>query len=418
MIKGIFKNKFLKVVTVLLIIAAIGIGGYKYVNKTDEASSEITTTKEEIVTRGDISIDFDGDGEAEIPVINLDFDITGKLEEIYVSEGDYIEKDQLLAKLDDTEYANKLKTEEINYKKALANLEQTRENRKLDLMNEEQSLKNAKMSLEQAESEYFAMLKVSDAYTKQEIDQKRISYESAKLEYESQLERYNTTKNSTIDLDLQEANVESAKLSLELAQEDYNDTILKSPMEGKIIYISYKVGETVQDASNSDSATADTSHFMVVSDSDKVEVVVPVSEIDLAKVELGQSVEVEFEAFENKVFEGKVESINALPLIDSSGIVTYDVRIELLGDDLDEIKSGMTCTLAFILRQSKDVLIVPNKAVKIVDGKQTVKVKKENGEAEIRTIKTGLTDGKNVEVTEGLNEGEIVLIEEKTKAGE
>lgn len=410
--KKVISNKFIKSVLILILVLSVGFIGFKYINKPAESLSETITREEEKVKRDNITIGFEGDGEAEIPVVNLDFDISGKLKELYVKEGEEITEGQLLAKLDDTEFAKKLKTAEINYAKALANLEQTKENRELSLMSEKQNLEKLETNLEQVESEYLQMLKVKDAYSDQALSTQKASYESAKADYENQLKRYNILSKSTTDIELQKANVQSAKLSLEMAKDDYNSTILKSSIEGKILNIAYKPGETVSSGDSSDEATADTSHFMVVSDADKVEVVVPVSEIDLSKVEIGQTVEVEFEAFEDQIFTGKVVKIDALPMIDNSGIVTFNARAEL-DSGVDKIKSGMTCSVSFIMRQEKDVLVIPNKAVSMIDGKQIVKIKDKEGNIKTKNIKTGLTDGKYVEVTKGLNVGETIIIEEK-----
>ncbi|SKC47411.1 efflux RND transporter periplasmic adaptor subunit [Maledivibacter halophilus] len=412
MVKKFASNKLIKTVLVLVLIACAGFVGFKYVNKPAESLSKDTLQKEEKVKKDDITIGFEGDGEAEIPVVNLDFDISGKLKELYVSEGEAITEGQLLAKLNDIEYSKKLKTAEINYTKALANLEQKKENRKLSLISEKQKLEELKSNLDQVESEYLLMLEIQDVYSKQELDVKKSSYENAKLAYQTQLERYNILSSSTTDIELEKANVESSKLSLDMAKDDYNSTILKSPMEGRILNIAYKPGETVSSGDNSDKVTADTSHFMVVSDADKVEVVVPVSEIDLSKVEIGQRVELEFEAFEGQKFTGNVIKIDSLPMIDNNGIVTFNVRAQLDGG-VDKIKSGMTCSVEFIIKQRKDVLVIPNKAVSMVEGKQIVKVKDESGNIETKNIKTGLTDGKFVEVIEGINVGETIIIEEK-----
>lgn len=412
MVKKFASNKLIKTVLILVLIACAGFVGFKYVNKPAESLSKDTLQKEEKVKKDDITIGFEGDGEAEIPVVNLDFDISGKLKELYVSEGEAITEGQLLAKLNDIEYSKKLKTAEINYTKALANLEQKKENRKLSLISEKQKLEELKSNLDQVESEYLPMLEIQDVYSKQELDVKKSSYENAKLAYQTQLERYNILSSSTTDIELEKANVESSKLSLDMAKDDYNSTILKSPMEGRILNIAYKPGETVSSGDNSDKVTADTSHFMVVSDADKVEVVVPVSEIDLSKVEIGQRVELEFEAFEGQKFTGNVIKIDSLPMIDNNGIVTFNVRAQLDGG-VDKIKSGMTCSVEFIIKQRKDVLVIPNKAVSMVEGKQIVKVKDESGNIETKNIKTGLTDGKFVEVIEGINVGETIIIEEK-----
>ncbi|WP_432666311.1 efflux RND transporter periplasmic adaptor subunit [Wukongibacter baidiensis] len=412
MVKKIISNKYAKVVLVIALILGIGFVGFKYINKSEESSSEAQTQKEERVMRGNITIDFDGDGEAEIPVVNLDFDVSEKLKELYVSEGDEITTGQLLAKLDDTEYVKKLKTAEINYKKAVANLEKTEEDKKLSLLNEKQKLEELKLKLEEIEATYLPMLEIEDVYSPQAIEIKKTSYENAKSAYETQKERYEVLINSNKDIELERANVESAKLSLEMAEDDLESTILTAPTDGTILNIAYKLGETISSVRESGEVTADTTHFMVVSDSDKVEVIVPVSEIDLSKVEIEQNVEVEFEAFEGEKFSGKVVSIDALPIIDNSGLVTFDVGIELEGG-VEKIRSGMTCSASFIVRQKKDVNYISNKAVSIVDGKQVVKVKDENGNIEIKTIITGLTDGKYVEVIEGLNLGETIIIEEK-----
>jgi multidrug efflux pump subunit AcrA (membrane-fusion protein) len=405
-------KKFIKISGILVAIICIGFVGLKYINKPVESIGETTAIKEEQVMRGDITIDFDSDGEAEIPVVNLDFDISGKLKELYVQEGDEISKGQILAKLDDTEYVKKLKTAEINYKKALASLEQKEENRKLSLLAEQQKVEDLKAKFNQMEAEYLPMVELKDIYSEQALHIKRTSYESAKSAYEFQLERYDILSNSNKDIELEKANVESAKLSLEMAKDDLSSTILESSIEGRILNLAYKPGETITSIKESGTLTANTTHFMIVSDSDKVEVVVPVSEIDLSKVELNQQVEVEFEAFEGQKFMGKVISMDALPIIDNSGLVTFDIRIELDGG-IDKIKSGMTCSVSFIIRQRKNVTYISNKAVTMAEGKQVVQVKDKNGNTEIRNIKTGLTDGKYVEVTEGLNVGETILIEDK-----
>jgi RND family efflux transporter MFP subunit len=224
------------------------------------------------------------------------------------------------------------------------------------------------------------------------------------------LEQYNALLGSNRDVELEKVNVESALINLEMAKNDLENTILKSPVSATVLNLSYKSGESFSPPSTSGKATADTSHFIVVSDADKIEVVVPVSEMDLPKVMIGQSVEVGFEAHPGETYVGKVTLINALPKIDQSGLVTYDVRIELEGT-MGKIRSGMTCTVSFILRQEKNVLIIPNKAVSMIDGKQVVKVKDRDGNLETKNIKTGLTDGKSVAVTEGLEVGETVVIE-------
>ncbi|AOY77142.1 efflux RND transporter periplasmic adaptor subunit [Clostridium formicaceticum] len=404
-------KKFFKLAIILTVIVGLGLTGFRMFNKTTESTAEAVAPREETVRIGDITIGFSGDGQAEVPVVNLDFDISGKLKNLYVKVGEEIKAGQTLAMLDDTDHKKQVKIAESNYHKALLTLQQKEENLALNLASEKQKVDDLALKLEQSEMEYNTMLSLEEYYPKQDIEIKRLAVETALSAYEIQVEQYNALFNNNTDIELEKLNVENAKINLEMTQEDLRKTTLQSPIDATVLNISYKLGETVSSVRETGQVTADTSHFMVVTDSDKVEVVVPVSEIDLANVTLGQTVEVKFEAYEGETFTGDVTSVASLPRIDQSGLVTYDVRIEL-GEGIDRIKSGMTCSVAFILRQEKNVLIIPNRAVKMQEGIQVVKVKNDLGEVVLRNIKTGLTDGRQVAVVEGLNAGEIVLIEQ------
>lgn len=402
------KNKILVIATVLL---GLGLGAYSYIAKSSGEVIEETIIKEQKVKSGNIKIDFIGDGEAQISVVNLDFEISGKLEELYVSNGQQIKAGDVVAKLDDTDYVNKLKSTQAEYQKAVTKLEQAKENHELEIISEKQKLDELKSKLDQIGAEYLPMLEIKEVYSEQVLEIKKASYESAKSAYEAQLQKYNIILNGSKNVEMEKANVEAAKISLEIAKNDLNKTVLTAPIDATILNISYKPGESIPVVQGSGDITSDTNHFMIMSDSDKVEVKVPVSEIDLANVGIGQNVEVEFEAYESQLFTGKVLSIDSLPLIDNNGLVTYDAILELDGG-IDKIKTGMTGTVSFILNQRQNVLVIPNKAVGIEDGKQVVKVKNEDGNIETRFIKTGLTNGTNVEVTDGLKVGETLIIEE------
>lgn len=412
MLKKVFQNKVIRIGIILVILAGAGFYGFKMLNKTTPTSTETVTITEESVRRGDLTIAFSGDGRSRIPTVNLNFNLSGKLKELYVKENDEIQVGQVLAKLEDTEYIKKLKTAQINYDKAVLNLEQKKQNNRFSLVNEKQQLDDLKSKLNQLEMEYLPMTEMSDYYSRQELELKRMSYESAKSAYAIQQERHDILSNSDLDLELEKANLDAVKIALETAQDELNNTVLRSDVNAKVLNAAYKPGENISTPNSSGEITADTNHFLVVSDAKKIEVIVPVSELDLSNVAVEQSVEVTFEAIERQIFTGKVISIASLHKVDQNGLVTYDVKIEL-DSGFDQIKSGMTCSIAFILKQRKDVLMIPNKAVKMVEGKQIVKVKDQNGNIESRNIKTGLTDGKNVEITDGLNQEEVVLIENK-----
>ncbi len=412
MVKKLLSKKIITLVLVCIAILGLVYAGFLYKTQPVESAAEDESVKEHAVRRGDITIDFIGDGKAEIPVVNLDFGISGILRECYAAVGQDIKAGDVVAKLDDTDYRNKRQDAQINYEKAAARLEQTKQQYQLSLLAEQDKLNDLKAKFEQISLEYLPMLEIQDVYSEQAVELKRVSYEEAKSAYGTQLERYNILSKDSKDIEMEQANVEAAKIALKVTQDNLNNTVLTAPMDAKILAISYKPGETIPTVKEAGEVTANTNHFMVISDAEKVEVIVPVSEIDLSNIAIDQKVEVEFEAFNGQTFYGKTVFVDALPKIDASGLVTYDVTIELDGG-LDKIKTGMTCTVSFILNQRKNVPVIPNRSVRIVEGKQVVQVKDEQGHVEPRTIKTGLTDGTNAEVTDGLEIGEILVIKEK-----
>lgn len=401
-------KKFLiykKTVITAAVIGCIVIGGigYWYSVKGVEVAAADTTYKEVRAQMGDITIDIEEDGAASISVVNLDFQISGKVKEILVEVGQEVKKGQVLAKLDDTEYVKKLQSADMDYKKSKLRLEQTISDNELKIVTEKQNIEDAKRKYNQLQSQYSTMIKNKDQYKDTEISQKKVDVENAKTAYNSQLSRYNLVADDKKSIEMEKLNVESAKIAYEMAKENLDHTILKASNDAKVVSIAYKEGETVQN----------TNHFMELSSNQNIEVIAAIPETEMSKIQKEQPVEVKFEAVEGKTFTGKVASIDQKPNTDNSGLVTYNVLITLSEQD-STVKTGMTCEVSFIIKKKKNILFIPNKAITIKDGKQIVSVKKQNSEIEIREIQTGFTEGKNAEILSGLKVGETVLVETKT----
>jgi hypothetical protein len=94
--------------------------------------------------------------------------------------------------------------------------------------------------------------------------------------------------------------------------------------------------------------------------------------------------------------------------IDNNGIVTYEVRIRVT-EPLPNVLNGLSAQVEYVIRERTDVLVIPNSAVKIVDGKQTVEIKTETGSERV-AITAGFTDGIATEILSGLEVGQTLLI--------
>lgn len=195
-----------------------------------------------------------------------------------------------------------------------------------------------------------------------------------------------------------QAEVDKAKKSLSEAQSLLDTPILTAETDGIVTAINHLPGEEVP----ADKA------IVVIGNSQKKQVTISVSQEDIASVEIGQSVELRFSSAPENAVDGKVIKKSLLPKDGGDG-VSYEVIISLDEDD-PELLEGMTCSVKFILKKVENVLTLANKAITLRDGKQYVTVKLPDGSHEEREIKTGFSDGRISEITEGLSDGDIVVV--------
>lgn len=388
-------------------LLALAGAGYFVVRGQTESKVE-TVTEEAIVEKGDLKLSWKSDGSAEREAVYLDFSVGGVLKAVYIQEGEYIKKGQVLAEIEPQDYQEQYKTADINYQKAKAAYDSAVSSKALSNIEERQQLNAAKVALDKAAAEYLPISGLTEVYSAQELELSRVAYESAKTTYEAQLARFDLMKASNTDVATQKANLEAAAIALDQAKQDLTDTVLVAEADGRVLSISGSAGDYVRSSTDADSS--DSEHLFTLAANEQVNVVVSVQEIDYGKLSVGQTAEVTFEASEGKIYPATVTSVEVLPTIDSNGIVTYEATL-VLDEEASEIQTGMSGTVEFIQKQVSDVLIIPNKAVTMVDKKQTVQVKTAAGKAEARTITTGFTDGTDAEVVSGLEEGETVLIE-------
>ncbi|MCM8823417.1 MAG: efflux RND transporter periplasmic adaptor subunit [Candidatus Omnitrophica bacterium] len=194
--------------------------------------------------------------------------------------------------------------------------------------------------------------------------------------------------------------IREAKKEWELAEETYKKMPIVAPIDGTIIHRGIEVGQNI---------SLDTTLFILT---DVLVVVARVDEIDIGKVEIAQPVRITFDAFPLEVVYGRVIKIayNAT-VIDN--VIYYDVTtdIEL---SKERLKSGMTANVEIILKESKDTLIISKRAIVKKEEGNFVYCKRD-GNNELIPIKTGLDDDINIEVIEGLKEGDEVVIKSEAK---
>jgi macrolide-specific efflux system membrane fusion protein len=180
-------------------------------------------------------------------------------------------------------------------------------------------------------------------------------------------------------------------------EDSYKMTPILAPSRGLIILKSADAGQTV------------TQTDIVLSMSDRLIVKANVDETDLAQVVLGQRVNMVLDAFPDQNLPSKVFHIG-YDAKTVNNVTTYEV--DVAADQIpDFMKSGMTANVTFLIAEKDDALLIPAAAIHREHHKSFVMVPdpQSPGTTQQREVKLGISDGKRVEVTEGLAEGDTVL---------
>jgi HlyD family secretion protein len=188
-----------------------------------------------------------------------------------------------------------------------------------------------------------------------------------------------------------EARIAAAQASIELAW-------IESPFAGVVTQVDVKPG---------DRAVIGTPAFRV-DDFSHLLVDVDVSEVDINRVEVGQSVILEFDAILAAQYEGQVVEVSPVGNV-VQGVVNFKVTIELLDPD-EKVKPGMTAAVNIVVSQLENVLQVPNRAVRVVDGNRVVYLLK-GGQLEKVDVELGASADLYSEVIGGdLEEGDNIVL--------
>ncbi len=209
--------------------------------------------------------------------------------------------------------------------------------------------------------------------------------------------------------------INKAQLSVDNAKNDLDDDrktladdeadVKKSevvaPFDGFITKVNVIGGDQVQKGTIA----------VQLADPNKFQAEVSVSEVDIRQVKVDGEASVDVSAVSGLTLPAKVTAIAPTATV-TSGVVTVKVKVEVQSLEAVpsgfQLREGITVTVSIIVQKKTDVLLVPYAAITTEGGQSYVQVVSSTGTIEKRAIKTGITDYKYTEVTEGLSEGEMV----------
>ncbi|MDX1721336.1 MAG: efflux RND transporter periplasmic adaptor subunit [Salegentibacter mishustinae] len=325
--------------------------------------------------------------------VKLSSEVSGEIIELPVVEGQAVEKGDLLVRVNPDIYQS-------NVNRAQAGLETSRAN-----------YAQAQASLKQAEANYNRNKSLFDkgVISKAEWDRVVSEYEVAQANKESAY-----------------YNMQSTSATVKEAQDNLGRTNIYAPMSGTISKLDAELGERVVGTQQ----MAGT-EILRVANLTNMEVEVDVNENDIVKVQVGDSTIVEVDAYLGKEFKGIVTEISnsADAALTTDQVTNFKVKVRILeesykdllegkADNYSPFRPGMTATVDIITNRKDNIIGVPISAIVIkddttatesTDQKYEAVFLKEGTKAELRRVSTGIQDDSNIEITEGLTEGETVI---------
>lgn len=363
-----------KIVILLLVIVAVGFAVYKHMFAKEQVSY-IT----EKVSRKTINKVVNATGEVKaVELVTVGAQASGKIEKLYVSIGQEVKKGDMIAQIDSTTQTNAVEENKA----------------KLNSLNAQ--LNAAKVSMRIAQKQYDRMqkLRTNDAASEEDFENSQDSYEAAKAKV-TELE----------------SSIAESEISLNTAQTNLGYTKITAPLDGTVVSIPVKEGQTVNAAMN-------TPTIVQIADLSKMEILIEISEGDIANVKQGAKVTYSILSNSKDIKETTLKAIDpGLTLltngeygevVGSSEAIYYYGRL-VVPNERGDLRIGMTTQTVIYVDEAKDVLSIPVLALRTDKSEPYVNILTPSGVQE-RPIQTGVSDGLNIEVKYGLQEGDEVII--------
>ncbi|MGZ7446153.1 efflux RND transporter periplasmic adaptor subunit [Paenibacillus sp. TH7-28] len=362
--------------------------------------------------------------------------INGTIASINLKIGQTVAKGQVLFTLDQKNIRDSIKQSEESYNVALANLKQAQSSTEQSIQQAESGVDQAKAALDQQQSsidtakntikdaetslkdaqnalnrtqQLFAAGAVSQTDLEQaqttvrqaqtRLDNAKLtlsnaqtSLESAQTTYQNALKSLELARKGA-GIDVAKANVEQLRSALETARSQLDDATVKAPMSGTLSAVNGNVGQIVSPQSP----------VVTIANTNPILVKVNLSESEMMKVKVGSSVTVGIPSVDKRI-NAKVTAINSVM---DQDLKAYPVEISIENPS-STFKAGMVANV-YIQSGAAEGLLVPQAAVTEKAGVKYVYIIEGNVAKQVK-IQTGEESAEQVEVTEGLSEGQQIVV--------
>jgi len=379
-----------KKVVIPLIAIVLIIGGFFVYKTLTKSKTEVLETAK--VTKGNIQgvIVETGIIKPQVgAVVKIGARATGTIVKMNVKIGDRVKTGQLISIIDDREILKAIEQQKASLTAAENTLSQVELTYPDRIREAQATLDYAKINYER-ETE---LLK-HEYTTKDSVDKARSLFEAA----DANLQRLQNESKTQVNI--AKANIGDITAQLKQQETRLTYTRIYSPINGLVSDVTAQEGETIV-------AGLQVANLVTVLDPTLLEMWIYVDETDIGRVKVAQQVDYYVDTYPDKLFHGGIEKIYPQPVV-KDNIVYYLATVKVSRDDSEFLKPEMTTHIKIAFAEKKDVLTVPNAAIKFETGKQVVYRVIAPDKVEKAEIQTGLRGEDATEVISGLRDGDML----------
>ena len=259
---------------------------------------------------------------------------------------------------------------------------------------------------------------VEFANAKREVELQQVAFDQAKrdLDRARQLQEKQLISNQEFENTL--SAYEQAELRLKLSTEKLAliesgsaevadrtvDNIIKSPISGTVLSLEVEVGDPVVPLTSYQAGT----ELMTLARMDDLIFKGTVDEIDVGKLAEDMIVEIEIGALPGEGVTGHLDRISPKAR-SQEGARVFDVEIKFDAEAMKSLRAGYSANADIIINRREDIIMIPERLVTMTDSVKTVEVQDSLGAIAVREVVTGLSDGINIEIIDGIEVGELIV---------
>ncbi|RKX26754.1 MAG: efflux RND transporter periplasmic adaptor subunit, partial [Candidatus Zixiibacteriota bacterium] len=182
------------------------------------------------------------------------------------------------------------------------------------------------------------------------------------------------------------------------------DNIIKSSIRGTVLSLNVEEGDPVVPLTSYQSGT----DLMIIAYMEDLVFKGNVDEIDVGKLRIGMEVELEIGAIPNEKIAGVLRKVSPRAHREE-GATVFEVEIDITDASDHFLRAGYSANADVMITKREDILLVPERLITIEDSVASCEVQDSAGVITTFEIKTGLSDGISIEITDGLSEGDLLV---------